>query len=137
MMLNRIAPIFLFPLVASPALAQDRATSIVDRVRTELKDPTKPFTLLIHLHAKEDAGSKFEAAFAKAAKPTRLEKGCVTYDLNRDPQKPGQYVLYERWKDLSALEAHLKADHFTSLISELRELSAQPPDTQVLLPAAE
>jgi quinol monooxygenase YgiN len=123
--------------VIPPAVAQEKENPIVAKVKASLKDPTKPFTMVVTLEAKPGTGDKVETAFAPAIKATRKEKGCVTYDLSRDTKAPSQYLLYERWQNLATLEAHLKAPHITTLLKELGDLLAGPPEVRVLLPAAE
>jgi quinol monooxygenase YgiN len=114
---------------------QEKEHPIAAQVKAALKDPGRPFTLVVHLKIKEGAAEKFEAAFAKAAQPTRQEKGNRAYDLNRDAQAPTKYLLYERWQDLSALDEHLKTPYITKLLSEVQELQDGPPEVSVLLPA--
>jgi quinol monooxygenase YgiN len=107
------------------------------KVKESLKDPAKPFTMAVLLQAKSGQETQFEAAFVKAIQATRKEKGCITYDLNRDLQKPGHYVLYERWQNLPALNAHLHTPHITTLLKDLADLLDGQPDVHVMVPAAE
>jgi quinol monooxygenase YgiN len=86
---------------------------------------------------KEGSAAKFEEAFAKGAKETRTEKGCITYDLNRDSEDAARYVVYERWKNVEALESHLKSDHTKALLKALPDLVEGAPEPRVLIPAAE
>jgi quinol monooxygenase YgiN len=116
---------------------QDRENPVITFVKSRLKDPDKPFTLIVRVQVKEGAGRQFEAAFAKAHAETRKEKGNLAYDLNRDTQDPSRYLVYERWKDLAALEAHLKTSHIKALFVELPKVTAGAPESQVLLPAGE
>src|SRR5262249_11140219 len=102
-----------------------------------LKDSSKPFTLVIRFEAKEGAGPKLEAAFAKAVSASRREKGCLSYDLNRDATMPNRYVVYERWQNLAALEAHQNAAHIATLRKEIADLRTAAPEAQVLVPAGE
>jgi quinol monooxygenase YgiN len=118
--------------------AADEPNPIVAKVKSELKDPSKPFTLIVQLQAKEGMEAKLEAAFVKAVKESRKEKGCLVYDLNRDIKEPTHFVVYERWKSLADLEAHLKSPHITALLKELTGgLLAAPPEAKTLLPAGE
>jgi quinol monooxygenase YgiN len=129
---------FVLLFLATPVmLGQAGSDPIVDQVKSQLKDPAKPFTMFVHLQVKDGMQGKFEAAFAKAVKASRKEKGCIAYDLNRDAKETTRYVLYERWKNLADLEAHLKAAHLTALLAELKELLAGAPEIKVLLPAGE
>ena len=124
-------------LLVPRAQAQDKENPIAAQVKASVKDPAKPFTLIIRLKVKEGAGEKLEAAFAKARKATRQEKGNRAYDLNRDTKTPTQYVVYERWQNVAALEAHLKAPYITTLLTELGDLVAAPPEASILVPAGE
>ena len=40
---------------------------------------------------------------------SRAEGGCLEYTFAPDPIEPGRVVLYERWTDQAALDAHLAA----------------------------
>lgn len=126
-------------LLALPLLAADKAepNPLVAKIMADLKDPTRPFTMTVQLQAKEGMQAKVEAAFVKAVKESRKEKGCLAYDLNRDAKEPTRFLVYERWKSLADLEAHLKSPHITALLDELKEVLAAPPEGKVLLPAGE
>jgi quinol monooxygenase YgiN len=121
----------------STVRAGEKEDPIVAFAKKHLKDTTRPFTLVVVLHVKEGAGEKFETAFAKALTPTRKEKGCIAYDLNRDSKDAQRYVVYERWKSLDALAAHLKTDHIRALLAALPDVATGPPELRILLPAAE
>lgn len=129
-------PIVALALV-SRAPAQDKENPILTEVKASLKDSTKPFTMLVHVKVKDGAGAKFEAAFAKAIVGTRKEKGNKVYELNRSTKAPNEYVVYERWQDLAALEAHLKTPHIVALLGELGDFLAGAPEVKVLVPAGE
>jgi hypothetical protein len=71
--------------VSPPAVsAGEKENPIVATVRKHLTDIDKPFTLVVVVRVKEGTGEKFEKDFAKALTATRKEKGCISYDLNRD-----------------------------------------------------
>src|SRR5262249_56723830 len=125
--------------VFSPAArsADDKDDPIIAFVKPKLKDASKPFTLMVGVKVKEGTGEKFEAAFAKALQATRKEKGCLTYDLNRDTEDPTRYQVYERWKSLADLEAHLKTDHIKALVAVLPDVTAGRLELRVLLPTSE
>jgi len=125
------------PWAIPTVLGKDEPHPIAAQVKADLKDPAKPFTLIIRLQVKDGMQSKFEAAFAKASKETHKEKGCIAYDLSRDTKDGTRYVVYERWKNLAALDAHLKTAYITTLLAELKEFLAAAPEVNVLLPAGE
>ena len=119
-----------------PGVRGEEPNPIAVQVKADLKDPNKPFTLTVSIQAKGGAEARLEAAFAKAVPPTRKEKGCLAYDLNRDAKTPTQYLLYERWQNLAALDAHLKTDYINALLKELGELAASS-EIRVLVPAGD
>jgi quinol monooxygenase YgiN len=110
---------------------------IVALVKGKLKDPAKPFTLDIRVKIKAGTNEKFEAAFAVARKETRKEKGNLAYDLNKSADDEMVYTIYERWANLEALAAHLKAAHVTKLFQDAGECFDGQPDLKVLVPVAE
>jgi quinol monooxygenase YgiN len=124
-------------LLPAPATAQEKENPILSFVKSRVKNADKPFTLVILLQVKKGSGAKLEAAFAKASRATHKEKGCLAYDLNRDTEKPERYVVYERWQNLKALEAHLNTAHIKKLLADLPELLAGMPEPRVLIPAGE
>jgi autoinducer 2-degrading protein len=119
------------------AAADEKPNPIVASVKAELKDPAKPFTILVFIQVKEGSEEKFETAFAKAIAGTRKEKGNLVYQLNRDVKKPGHYCVYERWQNLDALDAHLKSPHLKTLRAETGDLRVGAPEVKVYLPAGE
>ena len=121
----------------SAAGQEEEPNPFVAQAKAALKDPDKPFTLVVKLRVKEGMGEQFEAAFAKALKPTRAEKGCRGYELSRDAKTPGQYLAYEKWQDLAALRAHIKAPHFQALAAEVGGMLDGPPVAEVYVPAGE
>lgn len=116
---------------------QDQENPVITFVKSRVKNSDKPFTLVLRVQVKQGSGKQFEAAFAKALSATRKEKGNLAYDLNRDTRNPSNYLIYERWKDLAALEAHLKAPYLKALLAELPKVTDGAPESQVLLPAGE
>lgn len=107
-------------------------SSSVALVKAQLKDPAKPFALMVRFQVKEGTQERCEAAFAAAGAPTRNEQGCLAFDLNRDAADEARYVTYERWKSLADLETHLQTPYVTFLIIDLLDMLAGPPELQVL-----
>jgi quinol monooxygenase YgiN len=129
--------LLLSAVFAFPAAAQDKENPIAKEVAANLKNPSKPFTMVVRVKIKDGAAGKFEAAFAKALAATRKEKGFKAYDLNRSVKTPTEYFVYERWQNLAALQAHLKTPHITALLAEIGDLLEAPPEVKVFMPAGE
>jgi quinol monooxygenase YgiN len=62
--------------------------------------------------AKEGEEERVLAALKQLVAPSRAEPGCLYYQLNRDPEDPRVYFLYELYEDEQAYKAHGESDHF-------------------------
>jgi quinol monooxygenase YgiN len=96
---------------------------VVALVKSKVKDPSKPFALLVTIKAKAGKEKEVEAVFAPCIAATKKEAGCLAYELNRDPDDPTTYLMYEKFKSVSALADHLKQDHTTKLLKALETLT--------------
>lgn len=116
-----LLPAVLSLLPASYLQEESKENPLLTVARESLPDSTKPFTLVVMFKVKEGNGPKFEAAVGRAVKATTREKGNLAYELNRSA-KGSNYIIYERWENLAALEAHLKSSHFTKAMAEVDPL---------------
>jgi quinol monooxygenase YgiN len=131
-----LAAIMLAAIVL-PAPAQEEKDPILAEVKANLKDPSKPFTMLVLVKIKDGGAADFEAAFARNRAGSRKEKGNKAYEMSRSTKAPTEYIVYERWTNFAALQAHMKEPHFTTMIAEIGELLAGPPQVKVFLPAGD
>ncbi|GIW86569.1 MAG: hypothetical protein KatS3mg108_0893 [Isosphaeraceae bacterium] len=122
-----------FPWVA---WGQDE-NPLIAQVRAAVTDASKPFVMVIRIEVRPGKGPELERAFAPAVAATRREKGCLAYDLARAAGSPESYILYERWASLDDLKAHLETPHITELLPKLGEITAEPVQMDLYLPAAE
>lgn len=124
----------LFLVASAPAQDKDKPNPIEAEVKASLKDPTKPFTMIVFVKIKGGEAAKFEAAFAKGRAGSRKEKGNLAYEMSRSAKSPNEYIVYERWKNFEALQAHFKEPHFTTMIGEISELLDGHPTVKVFIP---
>jgi quinol monooxygenase YgiN len=119
--------LFALPLLAlAGTLAVAAAADdhpVVALVKSKVKDPAKPFALLVTVKAKAGKEHELETTFAPCIAATKKEAGCMAYELNRDPDDPTTYVLFEKWKSVPALDAHLKEEHTTKLLKALEAVT--------------
>lgn len=52
------------------------------------------------------------AALSRMVEPTRSEPGNLLYEVARDPERPGVFLLYEQYEDERAYLAHGESPHF-------------------------
>lgn len=120
-------------LSAAAARADDADNPLVKQVRDKVGDD-KPFTLVVHFKVKSGSEKKFEELAARAAKGSRSEKGNVAYEFHHDTEKPSDYVLFERWKNVGALRVHFGKDYIKEFLAAMAEVSDGAPQVRVLTP---
>jgi autoinducer 2-degrading protein len=62
--------------------------------------------------AKEGEEDAVAAALGNLVEPSRAEPGNLTYVVHRDPTDPRRFVIYERYVDAAAFDAHAGSEHF-------------------------
>lgn len=120
-------------LVGAPAPAADEENPVIKLIKSKVKDEKKPFAILVTFKVKAGNEKKFEEAFAPCLVATRKEPGCVAYYLNRDTEQTSNYVMYEQFKGIPALEAHMKEKHTQTLLATVIPLCEGDPQIKVLV----
>jgi quinol monooxygenase YgiN len=120
-------------VVSLPAARAQEENPVVALIKSKVKDQKKPFAILVEFKVKAGKEKDFEAAFKPALEATRKEPGCVAYYLNRDPDHPELYTMYEQFKSIAALEAHLKEKHTDTLLKTVIPMCEGDPKIKVLL----
>ncbi len=70
------------------------------------------YVVIAHWTAKEGEEDAVAAALAALTGPSRAEPGNLSYVAHRDPADPRRFVIYERYVDEAAYEAHGASEHF-------------------------
>ncbi|WP_167145182.1 putative quinol monooxygenase [Actinomyces sp. ZJ308] len=78
-------------------------------------------------HVRPDAVEEFRVLAAELVEGSRAEEGNVAYDLCVARDDATSFVVLETWRDDAAVDAHNASEHFTTLVPQLVELSAEPP----------
>src|ERR1700720_1728178 len=76
------------------------------------KLPKEAVTLIVMLRPKEGQEALLEAELRALTGPTRREDGCLTYDLHRNAEMPGSFLLHEVWASREHHRLHTKTPHF-------------------------
>ena len=72
---------------------------------------------------KEGREAEFEKAMREMVRLTRQEPGCLTYIPQRSRENPHTYLLYERYVDQAAMDAHRTSEYFRRYVQgEYNEL---------------
>jgi len=58
--------------------------------------------------------------------PTKVQEGCLSFDLSEDLFEEGNLVLNQKWRDKLTLTRHMRSGRFRSLLIAL-DLLGSPP----------
>jgi quinol monooxygenase YgiN len=72
--------------------------------------------LNVHIEAKEGREEDLARELGSLITPTRQERGCLTYELHRDPENDKVFMFYEQFADQAALDAHIVAPYFKKFL---------------------
>jgi quinol monooxygenase YgiN len=70
------------------------------------------YVVIARWTAKEGEDDAVAAALGNLTEPSRAEPGNLAYVVHRDPAGPRRFVIYERYVDEAAYEAHGASEHF-------------------------
>lgn len=103
-------------------------------VRDRLADPSKPFTMIVHIDVKADSASEFTKLANPVQELAQHENGVISYQVVRGAQAPASFVISESWNSLADLEKHLSSDAAKALLAKLPELTSRTPTIEVFTP---
>jgi quinol monooxygenase YgiN len=138
MLQRRMWFVLLLVMVAGESqLRAEEENPIVTLVKSKLSDKSKPFGMTVQFKVKEGKEKAFEEAFAPAIAGTRKEPGCLEYFLNRDVDEPSTFLVFERFKNIAALESHARTPHVAEVLKKITPLLDGDPAVKVYGIAAE
>ena len=88
--------------------------------------PSTLLTVVAEMVAKPGQEEALKQELLKLVVPTRLEEGCVQYDLHVATDNPARFVFYENWTSREALEKHLQSPHLRAFGETSKELREKP-----------
>jgi quinol monooxygenase YgiN len=119
----------------SPATSRP-SNPLLAGIFDQLVDPNGPFALVVDIRAKPGQGDALEAAFVEHVRMTRTERGLIAFDFNRSAKDRDHFVLYERWTNIKAVEAHFETPWMSRVMLAMQK-HALPPEPKVFTIAAE
>jgi quinol monooxygenase YgiN len=75
------------------------------------------FVVIAQYHVRAGEEDRVESALAEMVEPTRAEPGNLDYRVLRDPRDPSLFVLFERYADEAAFDAHRATPHFSAWLA--------------------
>lgn len=84
-------------------------------------------TVVARFTAKSGSEDTLKAELLALVEPTRDEAGCINYDLHQDSDRPGEFVFYENFVDMPALETHAAMPYLKRLLDEIVPALCETP----------
>lgn len=83
-------------------------------------------TLLCPVIAKPGRGEELKSALQTLAAATVQESGNICYRLHTT-ENPDEFIIYEQWKNQSALDSHMAETHLQKFLADENGLLAAQP----------
>lgn len=114
----------------------DDVSAIIASFGAALQDVSEPLAILAQFQVRDGTQDLVEAAFAEASVSTAEEPGVIAYQVHRERQAPTRFVVYERWRSLADLDAHLRTPYIRALRRVIDGAVVGTPEFRVLMPRA-
>ncbi|RWX36657.1 putative quinol monooxygenase [Rhizobium leguminosarum] len=82
----------------------------------------RQLTVIAIMKAKKGAEEELGNRLKALVEPSRSEAGCINYDCHQDQENPGEWVMYENWKDRSDLDHHFTMPYHIKFIADVPDL---------------
>lgn len=76
------------------------------------------YILAVNWTAKEGHATEIHEFLSILGDASRQEPGVITYTTHVDPDNPREFFIYEKYHDVSGLEAHQETAHFKEYVLE-------------------
>lgn len=68
-------------------------------------------TIVARILAKEEKRDLIKSELLKLIPITRVEAGCINYDLHQDIENPNLFLFHENWESRELWQQHMKNAH--------------------------
>jgi quinol monooxygenase YgiN len=82
--------------------------------------------VIARFQPRPDRLDEFIALLEDVQEASRADDGCLNYGYYSNVTDPMSYIAVEEWRDMAALEDHLRQPHVLRLIAALPEHAAAP-----------
>ena len=86
----------------------------------------KPLTLTVAFQARPGKEMELRKTLTAMLAPTRIEAGCINYDLHVAPDDPSKFLFYENWTSKEHHAAHDQTPHVQNLRARINKLAFPP-----------
>jgi quinol monooxygenase YgiN len=88
-------------------------------------------TVIARVQARPGREEELRDELLSLLAPTRIETGCIDYDLHQSQEEPGLFLLFESWASREDLERHLESVHLRAFQRRAEGLLASPPEVSL------
>ncbi len=83
--------------------------------------------VIARVRPRPDMRAELTALLEEVQEASRRDDGCVNYGYYAEITDPDSLIAVEEWRDIAALEAHLRQPHVLRLVEALPGMIAEPP----------
>ncbi len=83
-------------------------------------------TVIARIKAKPGKEAQVRQVLSKLLSPTRLEAGCINYDMHESLDNPAHFLFHENWTNQEALNKHLETAHLKNFLNQADQLLEEP-----------
>ncbi|MEM1085320.1 MAG: putative quinol monooxygenase [Verrucomicrobiota bacterium] len=74
-------------------------------------------TIVANIKAKPDKIELVKSELLKLIDITRVEEGCLQYDLHQDNENPAHFLYFENWESRDLWQAHMGNQHLADYMT--------------------
>jgi quinol monooxygenase YgiN len=84
--------------------------------------------LIARLHTQPGQADPVASALLDLAGPSRVEPGCLLYDVCRSKADPNDLLVLEEWESQADLDTHMATPHFQAFLERIGGALAGNPE---------
>ncbi|NEO47886.1 MAG: antibiotic biosynthesis monooxygenase [Moorea sp. SIO4A3] len=88
-------------------------------------------TVTARLKVKPGMEKNFKEEFLPILELSRLEEGCLNYDLHQSNEDPSLFLLHENWVSKEILDKHLEMPYIKALGEKAEDFLTEPPEVKL------
>jgi len=92
-----------------------------------MTNPDSGIVIIATLTATPEKRDHLLQALRELLPAARAESGVYTFLLHENRQQPGQFTLYEHFRDQTAIDSHFDSPHFARISNALAQYADSPP----------
>lgn len=111
--------------------SQTKLAKESDREKLQTQEVSIPVVLAATLKVKPEKRELFLKLATATLKPTRAEKGSISYSFYEESSIPNTFLYFEEWTSREALAKHLEKPYVKDLVDKFPEILEGDPDVKV------